>query len=236
MKRPISTYTRLLLFSILLAGWWLTASSELQAQEVHIVGDSVQQETEIFQQDTLFIQQDSIISPAVTTRWIPNSTRATWLAAIFPGGGQIYNRKYWKLPIIYGGFAACAYGLNWNNNMYRDYGKAYLDIMDKDPKTNSYYDLLPIGAVVDETAGSTYADLLRRQKDQYRRWRDMTIFAFIAVYAISIIDAYVDAELSDFDLTPDISMRVQPAVIQSQRAFAYTPARQAVGLQCSFRF
>ena len=54
---------------------------------------------------------------------------ATWLALVIPGGGQIYNRKYWKLPIFYGGFAGCAYALTWNGKMYKDYSTAYKDAM-----------------------------------------------------------------------------------------------------------
>lgn len=78
--------------------------------------------------------------PTEKKRFIPNSNRATWLALIIPGGGQIYNRKYWKLPIVYGGFMGCAYALSWNGKMYKDYSQAYLDIMDDDPNTKSYED------------------------------------------------------------------------------------------------
>ena len=70
--------------------------------------------------------------------WKPEPKRALWLALVLPGAGQIYNRKYWKLPIFYGGFVGCAYALRWNNMMYRDYSQAYLDIMDNDPTTESY--------------------------------------------------------------------------------------------------
>ena len=67
--------------------------------------------------------------------WRPNPKRALWLAIVIPGAGQIYNRKYWKLPIVYGGFVGCAYAMRWNNQMYRDYSQAYLDLMDNDPNT-----------------------------------------------------------------------------------------------------
>ena len=53
--------------------------------------------------------------------WRPDTKRAMWLAIVLPGAGQIYNRKYWKLPIIYGGFVGCAYAITWNNQMYHDY-------------------------------------------------------------------------------------------------------------------
>ena len=61
--------------------------------------------------------------------WIPDPNKAVWLATLFPGAGQIYNRKYWKLPIYYGGFVACTYALTWNSRMYKDYSQAYQDIM-----------------------------------------------------------------------------------------------------------
>jgi hypothetical protein len=77
--------------------------------------------------------------------WRPNPQRALWLALVIPGGGQIYNRKYWKLPIVYGGFVGCIYAMMWNNMMYKDYSQAYLDIMDDDPGTASYNKFLHLG-------------------------------------------------------------------------------------------
>ena len=69
--------------------------------------------------------------------WRPDTKRAMWLALVLPGAGQIYNRKYWKLPFIYGGFVGCTYAITWNNQMYHDYSQAYMDIMDDDPNTQS---------------------------------------------------------------------------------------------------
>lgn len=168
----------------------------------------------------------------VTTKpiWIPNPTKATWLAVVFPGGGQIYNRKYWKLPIIYGGFAGCAYALTWNGKMYKDYSQAYLDIMDNDPNTNSHLDLLPNR--VSNYSEAQLKSLIKKRKDTFRRYRDLSIFAVIGVYLISIVDAYVDAELSNFDITPDLSMRVEPVIMNTQT----NSSNKSVGVQCSFRF
>ena len=72
--------------------------------------------------------------------WRPNPKRAMWLAIVLPGAGQIYNRKYWKLPIFYGGFVGCLYALSWNGQMYHDYSQAYVDLMDNDPNTQRYND------------------------------------------------------------------------------------------------
>ena len=162
--------------------------------------------------------------------WVPNPTKATWLALVIPGGGQIYNRKYWKLPIFYGGFAGCAYALTWNSKMYKDYSTAYKDAMNGNMQSSSITDLLPPGYKISETQ---LKELLRKRKDTYRRYRDLSIFAFIGVYLLSVIDAYVDAELSNFDITPDLSMKVEPAVIDNR---IDNSSNRSGGLQCSFRF
>jgi len=169
--------------------------------------------------------------PKPKKRFVPNANRATWLAIAFPGAGQIYNRKYWKLPIVYGGFVGCAYALNWNNKMYKDYSQAYLDIMDDDPNTKSYEDFLPLNSSI---AGQEerFKEIFRKRKDTYRRQRDLSIFAFIGVYLLSVIDAYVDAELSDFDITNDIGMSVEPALFNDGKSKKYN----SVGLQCSLKF
>ena len=133
--------------------------------------------------------------------WRPDTKRAMWLAIVLPGAGQIYNRKYWKLPIIYGGFVGCAYAITWNNQMYHDYSQAYMDIMDDDPTTDSYNQFLHLGATIDASNMDRYKEIFRKRKDRYRRWRDMGVFVMIGVYAFSIIDAYVDASLSEFDIS-----------------------------------
>ncbi len=167
--------------------------------------------------------------------FIPDPVKATWLAAVFPGGGQIYNRKYWKLPIIYGGFVGCAYALSWNGQMYSDYSQAYLDIMDDSPETDSYLDMLPPGYNVE--ANIDYLKkVIKRKKDYYRRYRDMSIFIFIGVYAISIIDAYVDAELASFDISKDLTLKMSPAVIDSQDLYTSRRGAHSYGVQCRFQF
>lgn len=166
------------------------------------------------------------------TSFTPDPNKATWAGIVFPGGGQIYNHKYWKLPIVYGGFLGCAYALNWNNQMYSDYSQAYLDIMDDDPGTASYEDFLPPRYNVE--ANKDYLKrVFKNRKDNYRRQRDMSIFCFIGVYLISVVDAYVDAELSNFDITEDLTVQVRPSLIDSRGS---VQRNQAYGLQCSFNF
>ena len=176
---------------------------------------------------------DSLSRAARRNRvWLPDPTKATWLALVFPGGGQIYNRKYWKLPIIYGGFAGCAYALSWNGKMYRDYSRAYRDAVNNNWSSSNIVDLFPAG-YLDQVSTSQVTDLLRRRKDTFRRYRDLSIFAFIGVYLLSVVDAYVDAELSNFDISPDLSMGVAPTVIDGQTSRV---GDKSVGVQWHLRF
>ena len=168
--------------------------------------------------------------------WRPDTKRAMWLALVLPGAGQIYNRKYWKLPIIYGGFVGCAYAMSWNNQMYHDYSQAYLDIMDDDPNTQSYNQFLHLGAQIDASNIERYKEIFRKRKDRYRRWRDMSMFVMISVYAFSVIDAYVDASLSEFDISDDLSLRVEPTVINNNQRTRNPLRSSTLGLQCSLTF
>lgn len=168
--------------------------------------------------------------------WRPDTKRAMWLALVLPGAGQIYNKKYWKLPIIYGGFVGCAYAMSWNNQMYHDYSQAYLDIMDDDPNTQSYNQFLHLGAQIDASNIERYKEIFRKRKDRYRRWRDMSMFVMIGVYAFSVIDAYVDASLSEFDISDDLSLRVEPTVINNNQRTRNPLRSSTLGLQCSLTF
>lgn len=147
------------------------------------------------------------------TLWEPEPRIAVWLSLLVPGGGQIYNRKLWKLPIVYGGYVGCVYALTWNQSTYMDYQNAYVDIMDDDPNTKSYEDFLPPHYEIDTSMEDWLKDVFRQRKNKYRRYRDLSIFAFAGMYIVAAIDAYVDAELSHFDISPDLSMRVEPNIL-----------------------
>ena len=167
--------------------------------------------------------------------WKPNPQRALWLAMVLPGAGQIYNRKFWKLPIIYGGFMGCIYALTWNNMMYKDYSQAYLDITDDDPGTASYDKFLHLGRTITDSNKEYYKKVFKNRKDKYRRWRDMSLFVMIGIYALSVIDAYVDAELSVFDISKDLSLKVQPAVIGNPMTENPIYA-SSLGVNCQLNF
>lgn len=169
------------------------------------------------------------------TTWRPSAKRALWLAIVIPGAGQIYNRKYWKLPIVYGGFVGCAYAMRWNNQMYRDYSQAYMDIMDNDPNTQSYNQFLHLGAKIDESNIERYQKLFKSRKDKFRRWRDLSFFCLVGVYALSVVDAYVDASLSEFDISNNLSLRVEPTVINNSSERNPLKAN-SLGVSCSLNF
>lgn len=142
----------------------------------------------------------------------PDPTRAVWMSALFPGLGQIYNRRYWKLPIIVAGYMGLAYGTSWNARMYQDYQLAYSDIMDDDPDTKSYLDFFPPNIDESSLDKSWLSQTLKSRKDYYRRNRDLCIICCVGVYLLCMLDAYVDASLSHFDISEDISMDVSPAI------------------------
>ncbi len=219
---------------------WL-ASCPAMAQEETLLTDTSES---ISLEDSVTIDSTSLskaLAPKALRKkrdwstWKPNTKRALWLALVLPGAGQIYNRKYWKLPIIYGGFVGCAYAMSWNNQMYHDYSQAYMDIMDDDPNTESYNQFLHLGAKIDDSNIERYKEIFRKRKDRYRRWRDMSMFVMIGVYAFSVIDAYVDASLSEFDISDDLSLRIEPTMLNNQQS--KNPFRSSsLGLQCSLTF
>ena len=175
-------------------------------------------------QDTLqLVRTDSstvILSHKDSVRlfWKPDAMRAVWMGAIIPGYGQIYNRSYWKLPIVYGAFFGCAYALTWTQGMYTDYKTAYRDILTdinngevtEDPQ-KSYIAILPEGYTLQRVGGQdTWSNTLNNRQNMYRRYRDLSIVAAVAVYALSLVDAYVDAQLFDYDISDDLSLQLDP--------------------------
>lgn len=165
--------------------------------------------------------------------FMPDPEKATWLGVVFPGAGQIYNRKYWKLPIVYGGFIGCLYAYNWNSQMYSDYRQAYLDIMDADPNTDSFKDFFRPGYDFDKNS-DYLKNVFKKRKDRYRRWRDLSVFAFIGVYALSVIDAYVDAQLANFDIGDDINVTLAPASLNAPNGNSFAEGYYGLNLNINF--
>jgi len=168
-------------------------------------------------------QQDSIRYQA------PDPIKAVWLGAIFPGAGQIYNRSYWKLPIVYSAFMGCGYAISWTHNRYSNYKIAYLDLYKdvqagtvSEDASKSYIAVIPDGYDLNRVGGaSTWMNTLKNRQSTYRRYRDYSILATVIVYALSLIDAYVDAQLFDYDISPDLSLNIEPQIyydLQHQRS------------------
>lgn len=155
----------------------------------------------------------------------PDAMRAVWMGAIIPGYGQIYNRSYWKLPIVYSGFVGCAYAISYTSGNYNDYKTAYRDIFTDinagtltEEAGKSYIDILPEGYSLSNVGGAgQWMNTLQSRQTTWRRNRDYCIVATIAVYALSLIDAYVDAQLFDFDISTDLSMSIEPALHRDYR-------------------
>ncbi len=177
------------------------------------------------QQDSINI---SIVSPADTTKIVnsgvvadsakamakadtllkkkkvfePKPKKAGMYSAILPGSGQFYNRQYWKVPVIYAGVAATGYFFIDNRNKYQLYRKAYFARIDNDPNT--------IDTDIETTRYTT--DNLKTLQDEYRRYLDLTVLFTALGYTIQVIDAIAAAHLKNFDISRDISFRVQPVL------------------------
>jgi hypothetical protein len=173
-----------------------------------------------------------LMDSVITTdkhKFKPDSKKAVIYSAIFPGLGQFYNRKYWKLPIIYGGVLGLTYAITWNGRVYGDYNQAFRDLVTG--SGNSYKNYLRPNQTVDDYGRDALQAALKRKKDFYRRNRDLAIIVAVGAYALCMIDAYVDAQLYDFDMSPDLSMRVAPVFLPPT---SYSKA--SVGVQCSINF
>lgn len=183
--------------------------------------------------ESIVIIEDTVDLPItlVFQEFKPNPTKAIVYATIFPGLGQIYNRKYWKLPIVYGGFLGFSYAISWNARYYTDYSNGYKDIMDDNPETDSWKNFLPYGINPETVDQDWLKDVMKRRKDFYRRYRDLSIIGTVAMYALSILDAYVDAQLFDFNINTDLSLKVEPTVIKKTDYLA-----NSIGFQCSISF
>jgi len=165
------------------------------------------------------ISNDSLQVTAPVPKLDRSPKKASIYAALFPGLGQIYNRKYWKLPIVYGGYAGLIYVLGWNNNNYKDFFQGYRIISQYNntatmkPEERKFLDNLVKNPSISLDNPSTFKYIstqLKSGKDYYRRNRDLTIIGIAALHVLSIIDASVDANLFDFDISDDLSMRIEP--------------------------
>jgi len=139
--------------------------------------------------------------------------KATILSAVLPGAGQFYNKKYWKIPIIYGGFGTLAYFATANNKLYQDYKLAYKHRNDDDPAT---IDKFPL-----------YSDQgLLQAKNYYRRNVELSVIFSVVLYTLNVVDAAVDAHLYDFDISDNLAISIKPDIFNNP----LTPYKPAQGI------
>ena len=163
--------------------------------------------------DTLIIDSTNVKTLQTDSKWKtkwnmqPHSPlKATVFSAVIPGAGQLYNKKWWKTIIVYGGIGTCVYFIRDNDKNYLTYRRAYIAAIDGDPNTIPQI----------EGNASFYEDV----QEQYRRWRDISWMALAGVYILQIIDANVDGHLFYYDISPDINLSVHPSVIPTARGNA----------------
>jgi hypothetical protein len=177
-----------------------------------------------------FSQKSEVDSIKTKKEVVVHSPRkATIYSAVLPGLGQIYNRKYWKLPIVYGGFVTLGYFINFNNELYVKYKQAYSDILDTDPNTNSFKDLGVNPSLYESDKITQFTERLRIAKDGSRRNRDLVVISTAVFYALNIIDASVDANFFNFDMGDDLTINWVPGPVMCMD-------QKGIGFHCKITF
>ena len=167
------------------------------------------------------VAQDSVRVAVVKRHaFKPVPLKATMLAVAFPGLGQVYNRKYWKIPLVYAGFAALFYSVSFNSASYNKMMKAYQDFTDDIPATDSYisivradpatYDPVLFPNNYNPSTASWVSTNLLKSVDYYKKYRDLSYIGIAAWYLVSILDANVDASLFDFDVNKNLNLTLYP--------------------------
>jgi hypothetical protein len=170
---------------------------------------------------TLTIDSTKIEEVPVKAEVIHSPKRATIYSAVLPGLGQAYNKKYWKIPIIYAGFGTIGYFIGWNNGRYKTYKLAYSDLTDGNPETNSHLQFAEYYDLDNSTDYNNFKTGISKYSEYLRRNRDLLIISMIGFYGLNIIDASVDAHLFNFDISEDLTMNWQPAVQTFEKQLVY---------------
>ncbi len=160
------------------------------------------------------------------TNDVSHVKKATTLSTICPGAGQIYNKSYWRVPIVIGGMASTIYTIDWNNRGYKRFKTAYALRVDYEKNPENYP-----GGSADEFRGAYSSTFLKNLKDSYRRNRDLCILLTAGVYLLQIMDAHVDAHLQDYDISDDLTMNLEPYV-----DYSYIESQPLFGVNLSLNF
>jgi len=180
----------------------------------------------------LEVDSTRIVEMDQQTEEVHSPRKATIYSALLPGLGQAYNKKYWKIPVIYAGFDTMGYFIHWNNDNYGIMKRAYNDFTDDDPNTRSYENL-DGASLYDLENNKTHQEIFKknvlRQQNYYRRNRDLLVISIIGFYGLNLIDASVDAHFFDFDISEDLTMNWQPVMYHFNQQPVY-------GINCSFSF
>ena len=167
-----------------------------------------------------------------STSEVSNISKATTLAMICPGAGQIYNKSYWRVPIVVGGFATTIYCIDWNNRGYQRFQKAYRLKTQYDANPELYPDGSP-----DEFGGRYNASFLKNLRNSYRRNRDLCIILTAGLYILQVVDAHVDAHLQSYDISKDLSVSLTPTIGYSyNRMSPYSGGGATLGMNLGLTF
>ena len=163
---------------------------------------------------------DGFDIPDSTYRALHKPNKATFMSSLVPGLGQYYNQKYWKIPIIYGGFTGLIYYASYNNYVYKKYRREYKWATDDDDRTLSQY-----------PAANT-----ERLKDTWRRYRDICFIGIGALYLLQVIDANVDAHFFDFTIDKDLSIKADPMLMPDFTEVAGSRTSTPLGVNITVTF
>jgi len=190
------------------------------------------------QQDTLKMVGDTVaVKKKEKKKKVLSPDKASFYSAVLPGLGQIYNGKYWKLPILYGGIAGLGYAIGFNTKYYREYKAAYRDFIIQDPNNKSYLEFLPPSWTEEDLENpqnaSWFQNALDNKKNYYRRFRDLSFIGMAVLYVLNLMDASVDAHLSTFDISDDLSLKIDP-VLMDPYPSVYSKSGGGVKLSINF--
>lgn len=215
----------------------LSRSEELDALQTRMIRHNTMRQIYLFTAIGSYIYFIGDAAVNYSTNDVSSVKKATTLATICPAAGQIYNKSYWKVPIVIGGFASMIYVIDWNTRGYNRFKKAYRLAYDYEQKLSEYNndpENTERPEPTDEFKGRYSAEYLKNLKNNYRRNRDLSIIITAGIYILQIVDAHVDAHLKDFDVSDDLSMRLEPAFDYAY--IAGTGTRPVYGFNFTFNF